>query len=545
MKRVVPRTVIGIRWRGELITAKQVISLRGLIRSNPQVPRSEIAVLACKRWGWRRAGGELRLRACADLLLRLEKKDWIVLPKPRGGARRPRSKDEVATPVEPARERAPALLRESLNDIDLREVLVREVERSEMDRWRAEMDQHHYLGAGNIVGECVRHVALSRGRWVALLGWGSAALKIRHREQYVGWDARTKYQRLHLVANNVRFLVLPEARMPHLASRVLSRSLRRLSSDWEKRYGHAILLAETFVDFARFRGTCYRAANWIYLGQTRGMARKGAGFVEHGRKKGLFVYALHRRAKEILAAPFPSPAVLGRQPMETNPIDVNSLPLDGKGGLIELLRDITDTRSLQGKRYPLESVLALATMATLSGARSYTAIWEWARDLPKPVLRGLHCWCHRAPSESTFRRVLQSANIEEIDARVGEWLAGRVGPGPIALDGKALRGSATKNRKARHLLSAITHAEGVVLAQEEVPEKSNEIPGAKVLLEDLDLRGVTVTADALHTQKDFACYLVEKKDADFVLIAKGNQPKLQSDIKDLDWGSFPPSRPND
>jgi hypothetical protein len=116
-----------------------------------------------------------------------------------------------------------------------------------------------------------------------LLGWGAAALKSRHRERYVGWDAKTKYRRLSFVANNVRFLILPWVQVRHLASVVLSRTLRRLSADWEQRYDHPILLAETFVDLARFRGTCYRAANWIHLGTTRGVGRKGAGFEAHGR----------------------------------------------------------------------------------------------------------------------------------------------------------------------------------------------------------------------------------------------------------------------
>ena len=410
------------------------------------------------------------------------------------------------------------------------------------------MARHHYLGDGAIVGETVRHVAEFEGRWLALLAWGAAALKSRHREAWIGWDEATKYRRLHLVTNNVRFLVLPTARLPHLASAVLARSVRRLSRDFEARYGHPVLVAETFVDVARFRGTCYVAANWVRLGETRGMARKGRGYEAHGQKKALFVLPLEPRAREILAAPLLSPAILRRSKMATMPavvVDVNKLPLDGKGGLIEMLREVTDPRSRRGIRYPLESVLALAVMATLSGMRSYESIAEWAADLPKELLRSLRCWCWRAPSEPTFRRVLQKMDAEEIDRRVGAWLFEQAADGAVSFDGKVLRGSRDGERPAVHLLSAVTHEQGVVVAQSQVEDKSNEIPGAAPLLEDLDLRGRTVTADAMHTQRALARHLVEDKGADYVFIAKKNQPTLLEDIEALEWESLPPSGPND
>lgn len=206
---------------------------------------------------------------------------------------------------------------------------MRPIDPQERPQWDDVMAREHYLGAGPIVGEVLRYVAEQDNRWLALLGWGAAALKSRHREAYVGWDEKTKYERLHLVANNVRFLML--VRVPHRASAVLAKTLRRLGSDWDARYGHPILLAETFVDLDRFRGTCYKAANWIYLGQTRGVKRTGEGFEEHGRKKGLFVYPVHPRARQILSAPFPSPEIVRRDQMQNVVVDVNRLPLEGHG----------------------------------------------------------------------------------------------------------------------------------------------------------------------------------------------------------------------
>ena len=527
----------GFRCGGMEVDAARIAEIRALIRAHAGAPRTELAAVVCRVWDWRRSNGGLRIRACLDVLSHLAAKGLVKLPPSQLGVVRRPPRPESSGSFEPLPEVMTA------SDVDLSKVVVRPIGARERPRWREAMARFHYLGDGVIVGETVRHVAESEGRWVGLLGWGAAALKSRHREAWVGWDERTKSQRLHLVANNVRFLVLPWVRVPGLASTVLSRSCRRLSADWEDHYGHPILLAETFIDLSRFRGTCYRAANWRYLGQTRGMARKGAGYEAHGNEKGLFVYPLHRRTQQILAAPFPSPEILRGRSMPALTVDVNKLPLEGRGSLIELFSELTDPRKRRGIRHPFASVLALAVMAALSGMRSYEAIAEWASDLPKDVLRRLRCWCHRAPSEPTFRRVLQSVDAIEIDRKVGQWLAGKIGREPVSIDGKVLRGSADGGSPACHLLAAITHDSGVVVAQEQVAEKSNEIPGAKPLLSPLDLQGVTVTADALHTQQEFARFLVGEKHADYVFIAKDNQPTLRQDIETLDWESksFSPS----
>jgi hypothetical protein len=406
------------------------------------------------------------------------------------------------------------------------------------------MERFHYLGDGDIVGETLRYVAENATGWLALVGWGAAALKSRFREAYIGWDEKTKYRRLHLVANNVRFLILP--RVPHLASSVLGANIRRLSRDWQQRYGHPILLAETFVDLNRFAGTCYRAANWTYLGQTRGVGRRGAGFQSHGEPKGLFVYPLHRRAREILASPFPSPEIGGGHSMADLSIDVNRLPLEGEGGLIDVLRQISDPRQSRGLRHPLESILAMAVLAVLCGARSYEAIAEWSGELPRDVRRRLGSRRYKAPSETTFRRVLQLVNAAEIDEKIGEWLVAQkvLKSCAIAIDGKTLRGSRDGEVGPSHLLSAVTHDSCVVVAQEQVEQKTNEIKHTRPLLEGLDLEGTVVTADAMHTQKEFARYLVEEKKADYVFLAKDNQSTLREDIELLDWQSFPPSGEN-
>jgi len=522
-----------ISFRGRALTAQQIGEIRALIRSHPDAPRTEVATLLARAWNLRRPNGEIRKRACQDLLLRIERQGHIRLPPPRCRPGRPR-RSGVCEDGDRRPEIGPAA-----EPVHVDRVVVRPIVPQERPRWDEAMARFHYLGAGPIVGEVLRYVAEEDTRWLALLGWGAAVLKSRHREAYVGWNEETKYERLHLVANNVRFLIL--VRAPHLASAVLAKNLRRLGRDWDTEYGHPILLAETFVDLERFRGTCYRAANWIYLGETRGVKRIGEGFKEHGRKKGLFVYPVHPRAREILSAPFPSPEIVRRDQMQNVVVDVNRLPLEGQGGLIELLAEIIDPRKRQGIRHPIASVLALATMAALSGMRTYEAIAEWAKDVPKDLLRRLRCWCHQAPSEPTFRRVLQSVDAAEVDMKVTAWLAQQGVREPVAVDGKTLRGSANGTQLPCHLLSAITHDSGIVVSQEQVDEKSNEIKATKPLLEGVELEGRTVTADAMHTQKEFARFLVEEKNADYVLIAKDNQPTLKADIQLLHLESFSPS----
>jgi hypothetical protein len=136
--------------------------------------------------------------------------------------------------------------------------IVRPVRRDEMDRWRALMRQCHYLGFQRIVGKSLCYVATRETQWAALLGWGSAALKCAARDQWIGWDRQLQFKRLHLIANNVRFLILPDWHISNLASHLLALNLKRLSQDWQRYHGHPILIAETFVDSTRFAGTCYR-----------------------------------------------------------------------------------------------------------------------------------------------------------------------------------------------------------------------------------------------------------------------------------------------
>ena len=426
------------------------------------------------------------------------------------------------------------------------ELAVRLVRSEERARWGELMRQHHYLGFDRIIGESLCYVASVRDEWAALLGWGSAALKCGVRDHWIGWDRALQWQRLQLVANNVRFLMLPEWNQPNLASRVLALNVRRLSSDWEVCHGHPVLLAETFVDGARFRGTCYRAAGWQAIGETRGFAKRNLHYWHHGEKKIVFVKPLAVDAASRLVAPFMPPLKSSRKETETGmeiTMDVNALPLEGEGGLIDLLKTIVDPRKPRGVRHPVVTVTAIAILAALSGARSFQAIAEWAQGLSREALRKLGSKRWKPPSEPTIRRVMQRLNADDVDAKTGDWIAHQrplAGRG-IAIDGKTLRGAHDAGQRAPHLLSAILHVEGVVIAQLQVEEKTNEIPKLPELLAPLSIEGALITVDALHTQTESARYIVEEKKADYLFIVKDNQPTLRQDISDLKLESFPPS----
>jgi hypothetical protein len=425
--------------------------------------------------------------------------------------------------------------------VDPSPFVVRPVRRDEMDRWRALMRQHHYLGFERIVGKSLFYVATKATQWVALLGWGSAALKCAARDQWIGWEPALQFKRLYLIANNVRFLILPDWHTPNLASHLLALNLKRLSQDWQIYHGHPILLAETFVDSARFTGTCYRAAGWQVLGSTQGHSKCNKRYWRNGQPKLLLVRPLLADASRHLCAPFlTSAGALGKE--GTSMIDINQLPLQEQGGLIDLLKTVVDPRKPRGVRHPVITVVAIAICAALSGARSFTAIAEWAETLSPEALRKLGSKRRQPPSEPTIRRVLQRLDADLLDSKIGSWLvlhyplAGRA----VAVDGKTLRGAHDAGQRPVHLLGAILHQEAVVVGQMTVEEKTNEIPKLPELLAPLPLQGAVVTADALHTQHNTAHYIVEKKQADYLFIIKDNQPTLRNDIAALNLSAFPP-----
>ena len=426
----------------------------------------------------------------------------------------------------------------------LRRVTVRPRERREVAPFKSLLRAHHYLGFRGVVGESLAYVAEADGRWLALLLWAAAAFKCRPRDVWVGWHPTVAWQRLPLVANNVRFLILPGVGVPNLASRVLGLCTRRLSADWERVWGHPILLAETFVDPARYAGTCYRAAGWQKLGATRGFARCAGGWAHHGRPKEIWIRELNGGTREVLADPC-------RNPHGTRGIAKMKLDTKDMDALFETLRQVPDPRQRRGMRHRKMSLVAVAVAAMVCGARSFAAMAQWARQCTPAELERLRCRRNprtgrfEAPSEPTLRRFLQRIDAEAVDAIIGPWLTGlSLHQGDaVALDGKTLRGARRPDQSQVHLLSLVVQSSGITIAQREVDHKTNEIPVAPELLRSVPLAGACVTADALHTQQELARYLVEDKQAHYCFTVKDNQPQLKQDIDTLfdEKRAFPPS----
>jgi predicted transposase YbfD/YdcC len=307
-----------------------------------------------------------------------------------------------------------------------------------------------------------------------------------------------------------------------------------------------VLLAETFVDMSRFHGTCYRASNWIHVGQTTGWARRGRTYWHHGREKAVFLYSLHRCARARLQGKDCSVEMF--KPREaTMLLDVERLTLEGEDGLFEILKTIKDPRKRRGVRHPAVSLLALAATATLAGVKGVTAIAQWVEDLPWEIRKRLGSTRTKAPDESTFRRLFTRIDPQEFDGKTGAWVMrhrSALGQG-VALDGKTLRGSRDGDTPPVHLVSAVLHQDGTVLSQTRVAEKSNEITSVGPVLKDVDAKGSVITGDAMFAQTAIAKYIVEEKEADYLFTVKDNQPTLRANIENMRLESFPPGAHGD
>jgi hypothetical protein len=281
------------RYRSRELSAEDLCAVRELIGKHGARGRSHISRVLCEAWGWRQPNGAFKQYAARDLLLRLEERGLVSLP--------PRLKPKNNLAVRDFAQ-IPIFVREPLSGTlqEHGEPSLHLVRPEERYLWKYLLHHSHYLGVPRLVGEHLSYLAVIGGQVVACLAWASAAWKVGDRDRFIGWDEQRKRRNLHLIANNSRFLIPDWVSVPHLASKVLSLSLRRLSRDWQAAYGHPVYLAETFVDLGRFAGTCYRAANWQRVGQTRGSAKRGNRYRYHGQPKAIYLYPLHRQFRRYL-----------------------------------------------------------------------------------------------------------------------------------------------------------------------------------------------------------------------------------------------------
>ena len=340
--------------------------------------------------------------------------------------------------------------------MNLGEIRVDPVPQAEEGRFQALMQAHHYLGALGKIGRTLWYVARWREQWLALLSFSAPAWKCAARDSWIGWDFRHQYDRLHLLANNSRFLILPEWHVPNLASRVLALSERRLRRDWPARFGHPLLLLETFVDPQRFAGTLYRAANWLEVGETRGFRRRRGGYSPTAqRPKRVLLRPLTRTARAELARPVLDPRYRHGAPRLM-------LPAETMRALPAYFAEIPDPRRAQGRRHTLANVLSIATAATLCGMRGYKAMAEWAGDLGQQARARLRCRYragrYHVPSESIIRDVLVRVDPAELDAALQRWNADfAAADDSLAVDGKTLCNAIDADGRQCHVLSAVGH----------------------------------------------------------------------------------------
>lgn len=292
MKNTSPSSDRILRVAGRAFGRAELDAVAEIVSSGVGLSRTQLMVRVCERFEWRRPSGALKVRECRDLLLLLESEGWIELPAKRAGGRPVGSRTRV--PVTAQGAPGPSLVG-SVGEFGA--LSVERVEGAAEQRlFRELVGRYHYLGYRVPFGAQLRYLAfLSRPQRavVAAIQVSSPAWRLAARDRWIGWDDSTRERNLQRVVGNGRFLILPWVRVRNLASRLLSRLVRRLPADWQARYGVTPLLAETMVDVARFEGTCYRAANWIELGRTTGRGRMDREHRRHGHApKRILVYPL-------------------------------------------------------------------------------------------------------------------------------------------------------------------------------------------------------------------------------------------------------------
>lgn len=314
-----------LSYRHRLITDDDLVFIRRLIVDNPGCSRWTLSQKLCEAWSWVQPNGAPRDMVCRGLMLMLHRRGLIELPPVRQVSRNflvDRRKPEAMSVDE-------APLRMSLAELGPLEV--RQVRRTpEEALFNSLLEQYHYLGYSQPVGECLKYVVFAAGRPVACVAWSSAPRHLGSRDRFIGWGPQARLANIALLAYNTRFLILPWVGVPHLASHVLGRMARVLSADWQCLYGHPIHWLETFIDPQRFRGTCYRAANWISLGMTTGRGKADREHQVNRSIKEVLGYALVRDFRERLSqVPQQQPAsqVGPKLSLELNPLLVCQMGL--------------------------------------------------------------------------------------------------------------------------------------------------------------------------------------------------------------------------
>ncbi len=280
--------------RRRIINSKELDLIQATVNQHWDKGRTHISRVLCQQWNWIQPNGRLKDMACREVLLTLFRKELITLPPAK------------SVRINQNRNRNVPLVEIDKNPIcknisDLKNVELKMVRHTDLEPlYNSLIQEHHYLGYCQIVGNHLKYIAFADGRPVACLGWGSAAWSVKSRESFIGWSKSVKEKNLHFVANNTRFLIPSWIQVKCLASKILALNAKRISNDWLNIYHYPLYLLETFVEQDRFKGTCYKAANWIRTGQTKGTAKRGHDHLFHGKIKDVYLYPLRKNFKQKL-----------------------------------------------------------------------------------------------------------------------------------------------------------------------------------------------------------------------------------------------------
>lgn len=418
-------------------------------------------------------------------------------------------------------------------------VAVRIATEQEEQWFDGQLSQHHPLGAGRSVGDHLRQIVEMEGQPVALVVWGPACYALKDRDLWIGWSASQRAERLKLVVQNRRFLLLHgKGQFPNRASQAMGAALRVLPEQWQQCFGYRPLLAESFTDPEAHAGTCYKTSNWEPVGFSAGYSRHRADFyVANERPKRLWMRELAPEARRKLRAvdlPEDSRPALLKVPSGVLPIDLPQMDC-----LLDVFRKAPDPRD-SNTQYRTGPVLTLIAMALLAGRREIAEIARFAKTLTPaqrrrlglPRKKGTRAF-YKVPGYDVFYQMLTRMDPEVFATLLSQWLASRAGslPQALALDGKMIRDQIG-------LLTLAQHEDGAPQAMAVYDQKEGtqrcELSAADALLEQLPaLDGKLITADPLHCQRKHARVIVEKG-GDYLLQIKGNQPHLLQKAQGLD-----------
>jgi Domain of unknown function (DUF4338)/DDE_Tnp_1-associated len=428
------------------------------------------------------------------------------------------------------------------------------------------LDQEHALGAASPAGHRLWQIVRRAHDLepVAVLLWAAGALHLKDRDAWIGWDGMRRSQRLGLIVNNSRFLILDKTRQPNLASQAMGAALRALPGQWQQIAGYPPLLAEAFTDLESHNGTSYKASNWIPLGLTKGFERHRADFyVLHERPKKLWVYPLHDEARELLcAADLPAEYA----PAQIAPSVRSPLKMEQMRSLMDVFSCLDDPRRRQSRRYSLPLLLMLVSLGLLCGAATLSDVVRQVQLLSQPQRKSLGLRRRKGkeyrgvPCYNAFRGMLHVIDPGQLEELLARWLCQHEGqlPRTLAMDGKDLgkklgiivslinttaadqgegkpgkpnqNTKSTKNGKEKSYDNSVTPPVAMRCG-----DTGHEIRLAQELLASpaVELVGAVVTADALHCQHGTLHQIVAQKGGDYFISLKDNQPQAAKYARDI------------